>query len=65
MWFDGKKGTKIEIVRLVLCLLIGAYAYLEVSLTQIAISVLVYSVINILVLPLINSSQPMPEVQQS
>ena len=65
MWFDGKEITRIEIIRLALCLLIGMYAYLEISLIPIAISVLTYSVINLLVLPLINSSQEMPEAQQT
>ena len=65
MWFDGKEITRIEIIRLALCLFIGMYAYLEISLIPIAISVLTYSVINLLVLPLINSSQEMPEAQQT
>ena len=65
MWFDGKEITRIEIIRLALCLLIGMYAYLEISLMPIAISVLTYSVVNLLVLPLINSSQEMPEAQQT
>jgi len=54
IWLDGKKGTRIEIVRLVLCVSIGIYAYLQGSLSAIAISVLVYSAINFLSLPLIN-----------
>ena len=65
MWFDGKKGTTIETVRLVLCLFIGAYAYFEISLVSIAISLIVYSVINILALPLINKTQAMPVAQQT
>jgi len=65
MWFDGKEITRIEIIRLALCLFIGMYAYLEISLIPIAISVLTYSVINLLVLPLINSSQEIPEAQQT
>ena len=54
IWLDGKKGTRIEIARLALCISIGIYAYLQISLSAIAISVLVYSVINFLSLPLIN-----------
>ena len=54
IWLDGKKGTRIEIVRLVLCASIGIYAYLQISLSAIAISVLIYSAINFLSLPLIN-----------
>jgi sterol desaturase/sphingolipid hydroxylase (fatty acid hydroxylase superfamily) len=54
IWLDGKKGTRIEIVRLVLCISIGIYAYLQISLSAIAISVLIYSAINFLSLPLIN-----------
>jgi hypothetical protein len=65
MWFDGKKGTTMETVRLVLCLFIGAYAYFEISLVSIAISLIVYSVINILALPLINKTQAMPVAQQT
>ena len=57
MWFDGRGGIKLEVARIALCLVIGIYAYLEVSLTQIAISVLIYSVINMLLLPFINTSQ--------
>ena len=65
MWFDGKEITKIEIVRLALCFLIGMYAYLEISLASIAISVLIYSIINLLVLPLINNSKAILEAQHS
>jgi alkylglycerol monooxygenase len=65
MWFDGKKGILIESVRLVLCLLIGAYAYFEISLASIAISLMIYSVINILALPLISVRQTMPLDQQT
>jgi len=54
IWLDGKKGTRIEIVRLALCISIGIYAYLQISLSAIAISVLIYSAINFLSLPLIN-----------
>ena len=54
IWLDGKKGTRIEIVRLILCVSIGIYAYLQISLSAIAISVLIYSAINFLSLPLIN-----------
>lgn len=54
IWLDGKKGTRIEVVRLVLCVSIGIYAYLQISLSAIAISVLIYSAINFLSLPLIN-----------
>jgi len=54
LWLDGKKGTRIEIVRLAICVFIGIYAYLQISLSAIAISLLVYSVINFLSLPLIN-----------
>ena len=50
MLFDGRKGTILEIVRLGLCLSIGAYAYFQISLTDIAMSVIIYSVINILLL---------------
>jgi hypothetical protein len=64
MWFDGKEITRIEISRLALCLFIGFYAYLSTSLESIAVSVLVYSIINILALPLINNSVTISKVQQ-
>jgi hypothetical protein len=56
LWLDGKKGTIIEIVRLGLCVSIGIYAYLQISLSAIAVSVLIYSAINFLSLPLINKT---------
>jgi sterol desaturase/sphingolipid hydroxylase (fatty acid hydroxylase superfamily) len=58
LWFDGHKEIKIELIRLILCLSIGIYAYLQISLTYIALSVLIYSVINLLSLPLINKTNP-------
>lgn len=65
MWFDGKNITKIEIIRLVLCLCIGVYAYLETSLISIALSVLIYSLINLLVLPLVNNYKLVATAQHS
>ena len=56
IWLDGKKGTKIEVLRLVLCVAIGVYAYLQMSINTIAISLLVYSAINFLSLPFITRS---------
>jgi hypothetical protein len=41
--------------------MVGVYAYLEISLAQVAVSLMVYSVINILILPWINRPQAMPE----
>jgi sterol desaturase/sphingolipid hydroxylase (fatty acid hydroxylase superfamily) len=58
LWFDGHKEIKIELIRLTLCLSIGIYAYLQISLTYIALSVLIYSVVNLLSLPLINKTNP-------
>ena len=58
LWFDGHKEIKIELIRLILCLSIGIYAYLQISLTYIALSVLIYSVVNLLSLPLINKTNP-------
>ena len=63
MWFDGKNITSIEIIRLILCLCIGVYAYFETSLISIALSVLIYSLINLLVLPLINNFKLTSSVQ--
>ena len=56
LWFDGKEGIKIELIRLTLCVSIGIYAYLQISLTSIAISVIIYSTINLLFLPFINKT---------
>ena len=61
LWLDGKKGFVMEATRLALFLMIGFYAYLEISLAQIATSLMVYSVINILILPWINRPQAVPE----
>jgi sterol desaturase/sphingolipid hydroxylase (fatty acid hydroxylase superfamily) len=56
LWFDGKEGIKIELIRLALCVSIGIYAYLQISLTSIAISIIIYSIINLLFLPFINKT---------
>ena len=61
LWLDGKKGFVMEATRLALFLMVGVYAYLEISLAQVAVSLMVYSVINILILPWINRPQAMPE----
>jgi hypothetical protein len=61
LWLDGKEGFVMEATRLALFLMVGVYAYLEISLAQVAISLLVYSVINILILPWINRPQAIPE----
>ena len=61
LWLDGKKGFVMEATRLALFLMVGAYAYLEISLAQVAISLMVYSAINILILPWINRPQAIPE----
>ena len=56
LWFDGHQETKIELIRIILCFLIGVYAYLQISLTYIALSVIIYSVVSLLMLPLINKT---------
>ena len=61
LWLDGREGFVMEATRLALFLMVGVYAYLEISLAQVAISLLVYSVINILILPWINRPQAIPE----
>tara|TARA_B110000908_G_C9998145_1_gene332904 strand:- start:93 stop:392 length:300 start_codon:yes stop_codon:yes gene_type:complete len=61
LWLDGKEGFVMEATRLALFLMVGVYAYLEISLAQVATSLLVYSVINILILPWINRPQAIPE----
>ena len=57
LWFDGHQETKIELIRIILCFLIGVYAYLQISLTYIALSVIIYSVVSLLMLPLINKTK--------
>ena len=61
LWLDGKEGFTMEIARLVLCLALGIYAYLEMSLSALAMSLMIYSIINISVLPWINRPQVIPE----
>ena len=61
LWLDGKEGFAMEVTRLALCLMIGIYAYLEISLAQIATSLMIYSILNISVLPWINKPQVIPE----
>ena len=61
LWLDGKEGFAMEVTRLALCLMIGVYAYLEISLAQIATSLMIYSILNISVLPWINKPQVIPE----
>ena len=61
LWLDGKEGFTMEIVRLVLCLALGVYAYLEMSLAPMAVSLMIYSILNILALPWINRPQVIPE----
>jgi sterol desaturase/sphingolipid hydroxylase (fatty acid hydroxylase superfamily) len=65
MWFDGKDIIKVEIIRLTLCLLIGAYAFYQTSLISIAASVIIYALINLLVLPFINNYKIPSLAQQS
>ncbi len=56
-WFDGHQETKIELIRIILCFLIGVYAYLQISLNYITLSVIIYSVVSLLMLPLINKTK--------
>ena len=65
LWLDGKEGVGMEITRLALCLVLSFYTYSNMSLNLIAISLLIYSVLNVLVLPLINRSQVIPEALKS
>ena len=57
LWFDGHQEIKIELIRIILCLFIGVYAYLQISLTYIALSVIIYSLVSLLMLPLINKTK--------
>ena len=63
MWLDGKEAMKVELLRLALYISIGIYVYFQTSLITIAISLLIYSLINILLLPFIDKSQRIPEAQ--
>jgi hypothetical protein len=57
LWLDGKEGFAMEITRLALCIIIGVYSFFDATLGSIAISLLGYTGINILLLPLINRPQ--------
>jgi hypothetical protein len=61
LWLDGKEGFRMEITRLALCLIIASYAYTDMSINLIASGLLIYSILNILVLPWINRPQVIPE----
>ena len=61
IWLDGKEGFRMEITRLTLFLLIGSYAYTNMSINVVAGSLIIYSILNILVLPWINRPQVSPE----
>ena len=61
LWLDGKEGFTMEIVRLVLCLALGVYAYIEMSIAAVAVSLMLYSILNILALPWLNRPQVIPE----
>jgi hypothetical protein len=63
MWLDGKEAMKIELLRLALYVSIGIYAYQETSLVSVALSILIYSLVNILLLPFVGKFQRMPEAQ--
>ena len=57
MCLDGKNGLKAEVVRLTLCLIIASYAYVEASLSLIAVSVFIYSLANLLFIIYLNRPQ--------
>ena len=57
MCLDGKNGLKVEVVRLTLCLIIASYAYVEASLSLIAVSVFIYSLANLLFIIYLNRPQ--------
>jgi hypothetical protein len=61
LWLDGKEGLRMEITRLALCLIIASHAYIDMSINLIASGLLIYSILNILVLPWINRPQVIPE----
>lgn len=56
MWLDGKKELKAEIARLILCVIIASYAYIETTLSLIAISVFIYSSANLLIVIYLNKT---------
>jgi sterol desaturase/sphingolipid hydroxylase (fatty acid hydroxylase superfamily) len=61
LWLDGRKGFGMEVIRLGICLMLGIYTYLESSLGVIAISLVIYSILNGLILPIIYRPQVIPE----
>ena len=61
LWLDGKEGFTSEIIRLIMCLALGIYVYLEMSIAAVAVSLMTYSILNILALPWINRPQVIPE----
>ena len=56
MWLDGKNELKVEIIRLILCVIIASYAYIETTLSLIAISVFIYSSANLLIVIYLNKT---------
>ena len=56
MWLDGKNELKVEIARLILCVIIASYAYIETTLSLIAISVFIYSSANLLIVIYLNKT---------
>jgi len=61
LWLDGRKSFGMEIIRLGMCLILSIYAYLELSLGVIAISLVIYSILNVLILPMIYRPQVISE----
>ena len=61
LWLDGKEGFTTEIIRLIMCLALGIYVYIEMSIAAVAVSLMTYSILNILALPWINRPQVIPE----
>ena len=63
LWLDGKEGFAAEITRLIISLALSIYAYLEMNITVVAMSLMIYSIVNVIALPWINKPQAMPEAK--
>ena len=57
LWLDNKKGYLAETIRISLCLLIYLVTYQESVMTQISSGLLIYSILNLGVLPFINRAK--------
>ena len=64
IWLDGKRGSRMEVIRLTLCLILGPYVYFQTTFLDLAIILICYSLINIVVLPMISRHQEIAGVHE-